>query len=278
MAIASAPGARLRTAAVERSGHDSGGRRPGSEPTSRTPCSPPCSAAAVRLPAIIASSRPGSRGRKTLKSTAVTSVTAEIASTVGLASGRCRKMFSQMWMNACCFVPGMPRKVLIWLVPISRAAPAVKPTTTECEMKFTIAPSRARPSASWNGAGHEGQRQHHPDVIGAPGVGERGDGGEHDDGDRRRRPRDQMVRRAEERRDHRRHDGAIQPVLGGQAGDQGECHPLRQHDDRAGDPGQQVGARAAGGDQAAPAQEGEQPAPVELVAPAGGPGPRRSPT
>ena len=84
-----------------------------------------------------------------MKSTAATSVTAETASTVGLTSARCRKMFSQMWMNACCFVPGMPRKVLIWLVPISRAAPAVKPTTTECEMKFTIAPSRANPSASW---------------------------------------------------------------------------------------------------------------------------------
>ena len=112
MAIASAPGARVRTAAVERSGHDSGGRRPADEPTSRTPCSPPCSAAAVRLPAIIAMSSPGSFGRKTLRSTAVTSVTPETASTVGLASERCRKTFSQMWMKACCFVPGMPRKVL----------------------------------------------------------------------------------------------------------------------------------------------------------------------
>ena len=104
----------------------------------------------MTLPAIIASSRPGNRGRKILKSTAVTSVTPETASTVGLASPRCRKTFSQMWMNACCLVPGMPRKVLTWLVAISRAAPAVNPTTTEWEMKLTRAPRRASPSASWN--------------------------------------------------------------------------------------------------------------------------------
>ncbi len=81
--------------------------------------------------------------------TAVTSVTAETASTVGLMSGRCLRMFSQMSTKAWCFDPGMPRKVLIWLVPMSKAAPAVNPTTTECEMKLTRAPSRASPSASW---------------------------------------------------------------------------------------------------------------------------------
>jgi len=43
-----------------------------------------------------------------------------------------------------------PKKFLIWLPAMSSAAPAVKPITTVCEMKFTSTPMRARPRASWN--------------------------------------------------------------------------------------------------------------------------------
>ena len=39
--------------------------------------------------------------------------------------------------------------MLSWLVPMSSAAPAVKPTTTEWETKLTSAPSRASPRANW---------------------------------------------------------------------------------------------------------------------------------
>ena len=42
----------------------------------------------------------------------------------------------------------MPKKFPICAAKISSAAPAVKPTTTVCEMKFTRAPMRARPIAS----------------------------------------------------------------------------------------------------------------------------------
>ena len=43
----------------------------------------------------------------------------------------------------------MPKKLRTWLAAMSTAAPAVKPMTTVCEMKFTSAPMRASPSASW---------------------------------------------------------------------------------------------------------------------------------
>ena len=44
---------------------------------------------------------------------------------------------------------GTPEKLRTWLATISIAAPAVKPTTTVCEMKLTSTPSRASPIASW---------------------------------------------------------------------------------------------------------------------------------
>ncbi len=39
----------------------------------------------------------------------------------------------------------MPKKLRTWLAAINTAAPAVKPMTTVCEMKFTSAPMRAKP-------------------------------------------------------------------------------------------------------------------------------------
>ncbi len=41
-----------------------------------------------------------------------------------------------------------PKKFRIWLAMMSMAAPAVKPTTTVWEMKFTRVPRRAAPIAS----------------------------------------------------------------------------------------------------------------------------------
>ncbi len=42
----------------------------------------------------------------------------------------------------------MPRKSLACFAAIRQAAPAVKPTTTECEMKLTSAPSLTTPIIS----------------------------------------------------------------------------------------------------------------------------------
>ena len=265
-AMASAPGARLRTAAVERSGHDSGGSRAGSEPTSRTPCSAPCERRRGEAAGDHRQQQARPARQEDLEEHRRDQRDRRDGEHRGIDLARCRKMFSQMWMNACCFVPGMPRKVLIWLVAISSAAPAVNPTTTEWEMKFDQGAEARQPERELERAGHEGQRQHHPDVLGAAGLGERGDGGEHDDRDRRRRPGDQVAGGAEQRGDHRRHDRASTARTRGQAGDHRERHALRQHDDRAGDAGQQVGARAAGGDQIAPAQERQQTGPVDRCA------------
>ena len=44
---------------------------------------------------------------------------------------------------------GTPKKCLSWLVAMRMAAPAVKPTTTECDTKLTSAPMRASPSTNW---------------------------------------------------------------------------------------------------------------------------------
>jgi hypothetical protein len=43
---------------------------------------------------------------------------------------------------------GIPKKCWIWLDAIRSPAPAVKPTTTVCEMKFTSTPMRPSPIAS----------------------------------------------------------------------------------------------------------------------------------
>lgn len=43
-----------------------------------------------------------------------------------------------------------PKKFFNWLLAISTAAPAVKPTTTLCEMKLTRNPRRAKPITSIN--------------------------------------------------------------------------------------------------------------------------------
>ncbi len=42
-----------------------------------------------------------------------------------------------------------PKKCFTWLVAMRIAAPAVKPVTTECEMKLTSEPMRASPITSW---------------------------------------------------------------------------------------------------------------------------------
>ncbi|MNY11107.1 hypothetical protein D3C86_1441170 [compost metagenome] len=44
----------------------------------------------------------------------------------------------------------MPSRLGNWPRAMTTAAPRVKPSTTECETKFTRAPKRSRPSSHWN--------------------------------------------------------------------------------------------------------------------------------
>jgi hypothetical protein len=67
------------------------------------------------------------------------------------------RLMSRMWLpkwisTSWKWAPrGMsrPKKFLIWLDAMSRAAPAVKPMMTVWEMKLTSTPSRASPITSW---------------------------------------------------------------------------------------------------------------------------------
>ena len=64
----------------------------------------------------------------------------------------------------------IPRKLRNWLAMISTAAPAVKPTTTVCEMKFTSAPRRARPMASMITPAMRERVRTSPTYCGDPGT------------------------------------------------------------------------------------------------------------
>ncbi len=94
-------------------------------------------------------------------------------------------------------------------------------------------------------SGEEGEREHHADELRRTGFGEGTDGGEHRDGDGRGRSGDQMPARPEQGGDDRRQHGGIQTVFRRHPGDGGESHALRQHDQRTGDAGDQVGTGGA---------------------------------
>ena len=68
----------------------------------------------------------------------------------------------------------------------------------------------------------------------------------------------QVPGRAEQRRDDRRHHRRVQTVFRRHAGERREGDALRQHDDRADQAGERVGAQRVAVDPRPPAQEREQ--------------------
>ena len=82
-------------------------------------------------------------------------------------------------------------------------------------------------------AGHLGESQGHGNELGRARFGVLADGAENNDGNCRRRTRDQMPRRPKQRRVDRRDAGGIEPVLGRQSGNRRECDSLRQNYRRA---------------------------------------------
>ena len=88
-----------------------------------------------------------------------------------------------------------------------------------------------------------------------PGLGQRTDGGKHDDGDRRRRPRHQMPGRTP----HGGHDGRqhrrIQAIFRRHAGNGGKRHRLRHQHQAAGQSGDRIGAQGDPVHHVPPAQE-----------------------
>ena len=102
------------------------------------------------------------------------------------------------------------------------------------------------------------QGEDQPDILRCARFGQVVDGGVNGDRDRRGRSRHQVPRGAEQRGDYRRDHRRIQAILRRQAGDGGKGHALRQHDECAGQAGEQVLAQRLPCDQRPPAQEGKQ--------------------
>ena len=140
----SAPGSRC--------GHANGGRRRGigssivmpvrASPNSRF------SRIATATPASIASTMLGQRGRQRRTAQLTPIVANATATTAGMVSFRLRATSPSVRTNEVPCGTGMPVSGPSWLTRMRMPAPAVKPTITGCEMKFTSRPSRSTPSAS----------------------------------------------------------------------------------------------------------------------------------
>ena len=166
-ATAAAGNSSTCSVAGDRSGSDSGGSAPGSAPTvsMRVRAAPSqwFSATATRLPASMATIMYGQRGARRRASMPAASVTRPTSVTQRWASPRCSAAKSSVSWNAAPRGTARPKKFFTWLAAMRKAAPAVKPTITVCEMKLTSAPSRARPMASCMRPTSKAQRQHHAD-------------------------------------------------------------------------------------------------------------------
>ena len=75
-------------------------------------------------------------------------VTTPTSTTGELTSSRPRATSMSVSCTGSPTGMSMPKKCRSWLAPMWMAAPAVKPTITEWEMKFTRNPKRASPSTS----------------------------------------------------------------------------------------------------------------------------------
>ncbi len=101
----------------------------------------------MTLPRTIAVSIGGILGSTRCESAPTASVAAATRITQGLASPRCLNAPSTSSVKPAG-AETMPRKLPSWLAKMNTPSAAVKPTTTELDMKFTSEPNRRRPSAS----------------------------------------------------------------------------------------------------------------------------------
>ena len=140
-----------RTVSTDRSGQDHGGRALGSALTvsSRGACGQ--SMAAPRLtsvPPTTATSMAGTMRFHGRASTANTTVLAPASRAMGCVCPKAPSAAATLSNTGWPRGKARPSRGPSWLLAISTAAPAVKPTTTECGTFSTMAPARARPSSS----------------------------------------------------------------------------------------------------------------------------------
>ncbi len=148
-AMARAPG--LSSASRSRSssgGTVSGGSPRGRAPSTSTPCRVRSIAAVAAAAAAMAIRAAGQRGRH-LRSAAISTSVPSPSAALGpwvppSALATCTTVSRKMgWL----FTSSRSR-CRSWFTPMSTAAPAVNPTTTESDTKFTSAPMRASPITS----------------------------------------------------------------------------------------------------------------------------------
>ena len=130
-------------------GRERGGTTLGMAPTRGTPRSPAPNRALTAVTTASAASEAGKRRETRRKVSVRTTVSTARARHQMLAWGRpCSA--AKIWLKKPAGLgPVRPSTVLICPTAMSRAAPVVKATMTEWEMKLARSPSRARPMPIW---------------------------------------------------------------------------------------------------------------------------------
>ena len=200
------------------------------------------SAHANALPAIIATIIGGMRGSQRRDISATTSVTAPVAviqgSIVANDAARVRRLVKKP-------LPGGDRDAeegveLRGHDQQRRAGGESDDDRVRDEVDE--APEAREPHRELDRADEHAKREHQRHVVGSAGRGERRDRGEHDERQRVGGAADEMPRRSPQRRDDRRDHRAIEAILRRQPGERRVGDALRQHDERADEPGLRVRA------------------------------------
>ncbi len=150
-AMASAGMNRSRmTCASGAGGSEKGGSPAGMAPTTFTPCAPRSSAHTATPDATTARNAAGRRRRTRAMPRATAMANSPVPSAHGLVWGRWRRVERTSSRNVGALPMLTPSRFLSCPTAMSTAAPAVKPTITEWEMKCTSSPSRASPMTTWS--------------------------------------------------------------------------------------------------------------------------------
>ncbi len=166
---------------------------------------------------------------------------------IHFAAGGCNRCDETVQCGGLAGQSPAPSRLGNWPMAITTAAPRVKPSTTECETKFTRAPKRSKPSSHWKIPASKVSNRISGDVVLRRRNGQRTDAGVQDNRNGRRRTADQMPRRTPQAGDQHRDDRGIEAVLGWEAGNQCVGDGLRQRENRAAEADDQVASDAGAG-------------------------------
>ena len=152
---AKATGASSRKVAREKSGTESGGSAAATVPTRvtershRTASRTAFTINAIAVPARIAGNMYGTRGMRRRETSPAPRVVRPTRAAGGLIESALNARNASVPKASRAAGTCTPRKCSSWLIAMRIAAPAVNPTMTGWDTKFTSTPSRAMPSANW---------------------------------------------------------------------------------------------------------------------------------